>query len=191
MKKRMYILALAAIAAAAGLTAVGLGDQTHPKPGRWNAAIEGGAAPLPKPSVKEAQEAAKRPVFAEKTQVVVPSFHVSPSPHSRGEELELQTKAARLLTKANPTPAHRLRHFRWLGDRRVFQIAEWNGSLERLDPVPGGYVATIRVSPSITFHNCSATTIDYTWEKYSLANGQIEFLDGIDPPDASPAYVTD
>ena len=120
------------------------------------------------------------------------TFSVSPSIRAAGDALKLQASVAGLITRANITPAHRLRHFHWLGDSRFFRVTGWGGFVEEVERTPVGYIATVRVSPVFTVNGSSATSGDYTIEKYLLSDGQVQFVEGIDPPDASPSdLVTD
>ena len=119
----------------------------------------------------------------------IPSFTASPSPDVKGEILKLHRQAAKLLTNANPIPPHRLAHFRWIATTPDCELVDWGGFIEELQPVPGGYLAIVRVSPVITFRRASAVTMDSTVETYSLRNGQVELLAVVDPLDAVPGVA--
>lgn len=83
------------------------------------------------------------------------------------------------------TNRHREKHFKWITEDPEITTHAWHGYVLSVDKIPGGVLVTLRICPSIS-RGQSATTFDYSIEKYSIVGGKVSFQGGIDPPDSSP-----
>lgn len=150
-----------------------------------------------------------RPGDAE-TGLQLPDFGQAPEPpNPTPNDLALRVRATHRVMADTDIPAvnktaaeqlnrarlgltpHRLAHFKWIDNDPEIRVHGWAGYVLGVDEIPGGTLLTVRVTPAIS-KGTSATTTDYSIEKYSIIDGQVNFVVGIDPPDASPGIsVTD
>jgi hypothetical protein len=87
--------------------------------------------------------------------------------------LPVHQKVATALTKANlPPPACRIEHFKFLDQPDRLKFRGWHGFITNVEPVPGGILVTLRISPIFEQAMSSETLI----EQYSIINGVIDFV---------------
>jgi hypothetical protein len=186
MKRRTFVLALSVLFGVAGLAAISVGGSPRSKHRRPQSHV-GSLAIAPQAQPKMPLPMLRPPKFEPEP---APSLSVDPWPGLKGKMLDLHSQAAALLTGANPTPTHRLKHFQWLLHDQRYHLTGWGGFIKDLEAVPGGgYRVTVRVNPNFRALGSSAVTADYTLETYFLSNGQVHFIEGIDPPDAEPGVA--
>jgi hypothetical protein len=120
-----------------------------------------------------------------------PVLKVKPWHQAKGEVLKLHREvAARLNAAKLQPPQARSAHFAWLNEP-PYRLLAWGGTIVEIEPIPGGVAVTLNVAPCVQDDGLSATCLDYYIEKYAVVNGEIHFLGGVDPPDASPRLMTD
>ena len=187
MKRYTFVLLAVSVLMAIAVTAIGAADRHRSKYRRYQAKAG------PPGMVAEVQLKLAPPSLPPKLPPdefpAVPSLQVEPLSGVKGDVLRLHSRAAALITQANPTPAHRTQHFGWISTNKKWRLLGWGGFVRDVEPVPGGYRVTIRVSPLMTEDYRSATSADYTLETYLISNGHVHFIQGIDPPDASPGVA--
>lgn len=180
-----------------GISVVVLAGPPRSKAGRSGAVIRQLERPVPQPKMTAGQW--------EAVGGYAPSIHAAPDepaptqalkvlPSNKVEAgpLKVQTNVASLMNAAKlGVPDHRAAHFRWLNAPN-HRVTGWTGFIEGVDPIDGGLLVTVRINPSIQFNGTSATTFDCSIERYSIIDGQVRFVEGIDPPLSSPGvHVTD
>jgi hypothetical protein len=192
MRRRLLIVSLIVLFGTVWSTTVGWGGQPRSKKRKApNSPVAAEPEFLPKlPIPGLADPPRERPVQNPRS---LPS-RVETHPRARGDMLKLHTEAAKLINlhteaaKLNnlPQPAldERLHRFRWVGDDPKCLLTGWGGFIETVEPVEGGFLVSVRVSPTFTVSGGSAVTADYIIERYSIIDGHVQFVQAIHPPDA-------
>ncbi len=109
------------------------------------------------------------------------SLKVKPEPQRSTKVLELHLLLAERLTatKMRP-PAARIQYYLSVNQPGFPPIIGWHGRITKAEPVPGGFVATVRVSAK--FDGCVDSL--YILERYFVTKQGVSFL-GVDSPPPS------
>jgi hypothetical protein len=128
----------------------------------------------------------------ESTSLADGGITVSPLPTTVADELELHQRFAAELERSDPRPAHRIAHFRWLEDTKSFRLQGWTGRVASSGRLDGDlWLVTVNVFPSLSHKWFGKTMVsrDYIIEKYFYDGQTLEYVEGIDPPDAIRALL--
>jgi hypothetical protein len=120
-------------------------------------------------------------------------FLVTPAERVAPEDADLHQQVADRLSKLTNIPPHRPVHFQWL-NRPDFEIKQWRGIIQSVQPGEDGRVVTVRVSPDVwSTHGSSTTILDHVIETYRIAYDGKCTLIGVQEPRESFAgsYITD
>jgi len=177
-----------------GMVALTVADQTR-KTNADQKRKSKGQRPLATASIPREQNTGKAiPPLPILMEARVPAFAVDvDSRKNKGPGiLPIHQKLADRLSKVEAVPADRLRHYQWLNNGD-FQLLGWHGFVDHAEPIPGGYLVTLRISPRVrSKFGASTTVFDKMYEKYTVVGDQVEFVEAIHPPGSGqPSFVTD
>ena len=152
-----------------------------------------GQRPLAAASIPREQDAGQAvpglPILEDKP---LPVLAVEPLKKVKGQILALHQKLADRLSRITVVPPDRFQHYQWLNNRD-FQLLGWHGFVQQVDPIPGGYMVMLRISPRVrSKFGASTTVFDHMYEKYAVVGDQVQFMEAIHPPGSGqPSFVTD
>jgi hypothetical protein len=202
MKIEQYALAMGLTLGVATAALLVLGHPSAPQSAAAAASFQrAGPAATPKLSPAEFRDLmaegalAQHPLYQSALMpepLYDPVMRVTASHRARGAVLKDHQKLAKVLNDAKIGPPQgRIAHFAWL-NQNPYRLLGWGASVDAIEPIPGGVAVTLVVGPSFQYDKGSATSADYYLEKYAIFNGQVHFVEGVDPTDAEPGVaITD
>jgi hypothetical protein len=124
----------------------------------------------------------QRRAMVARIQEYVPPFPVIVDPELDPETKALHEQLAKQLSGVG-VPDDRLNFYSALIGAPGYRITGWTGVLDEADPIPGGYLVTVRVGPSLESDELgNATIVDSEYaEQYRVVNGTVQYVGFLDP----------
>jgi hypothetical protein len=124
----------------------------------------------------------QRRAMVTRIQEYVPPFPVIVDPDLDPETKALYEQLAKQLSGVG-VPDDRLNFYSALIGAPGYRIKGWAGVIDAAAPIPGGYLVTVRVSPSVDSDRFGPATVvssEYA-EQYRVINGTVQYVGFLDP----------
>jgi hypothetical protein len=94
----------------------------------------------------------------------------------------LHEQLAKVLSAVGP-PDDRLAFYAALFNTPGFRVIGWSGILEDAEPIPGGYLVTLRIAPNVESDEFGPKTVINSQyrEQYRVIDGNVQYVGFLDP----------